>query len=121
MFCSPSIMVSSRSRLSFFEEKHIRKLLESYIVNISSISDELPKHNYVHKETCLLTQNREICITITIHIHSVTPNATRTHSCIVVPPFLLMILVQNFMLIKNHIKTWVSKSTETKLLTFKDL
>ena len=23
------------------------------------------------------------------------------------PPFLLMILVQNFMLIKNHIETWV--------------
>ena len=30
--------------------------------------------------------------------------------------FLLMILVQNFMLIKNHTETWVWKSTEMKLL-----
>ena len=37
------------------------------------------------------------------------------------PPFLLMILVQNFMLIKNHIETWVWKSTETKLFTSKVL
>ena len=35
--------------------------------------------------------------------------------------FLLMILVQNFMLIKNHIETWVWKSTETKLFTSKVL
>ena len=37
------------------------------------------------------------------------------------PLFLLMILVQNFMLIKNHIETWVWKSTETKLFTSKVL
>ena len=37
------------------------------------------------------------------------------------PPFLLMILVQNFMLIKNHIETWVWKSTEMKLFTVKVL
>ena len=37
------------------------------------------------------------------------------------PLFLLMILVQNFMLIKNHIETWVWKSTETKLFTVKVL
>ena len=30
-----------------------------------------------------------------------------------------MILVQKFMLINNHIKTWVLKSTEMKLLIFK--
>ena len=41
--------------------------------------------------------------------------------CTFLPPFLLMILVQNFMLIKIHIKTWVSKSAETKLFTFKVL
>ena len=34
---------------------------------------------------------------------------------------LLMMLVQNFQLINNHIKTWVWKSTETKLLTLKVL
>ena len=35
-------------------------------------------------------------------------------------PFLLIILVQNFMLIKNksHTEKWVWKSTETKLFTF---
>ena len=32
-----------------------------------------------------------------------------------------MILVQNFMLIKNNIETWVWKSTETKLFTSKVL
>ena len=37
------------------------------------------------------------------------------------PPFLLMILVQNFMLIKNLIESWVWKSTETKLFTSKVL
>ena len=37
------------------------------------------------------------------------------------PLFLLMILVQNFMLIKNHIETWVWKSTEMKLFTVKVL
>ena len=31
----------------------------------------------------------------------------------------LMILVQNFMLINNHLKTWVWKSTVMKLLTLK--
>ena len=36
-------------------------------------------------------------------------------------PYLLMILVQNFMLIKNRIETWVWKLTEKKLLTFKVL
>ena len=36
-------------------------------------------------------------------------------------PFLLMILVQNFMLINNHIETWVWKSKEIKLLNFKNL
>ena len=47
---------------------------------------------------------------------------TRRHYCTFVPPsFLLMILVQNFMLIKNHIVTWVWKSTETKLFTSKVL
>ena len=37
--------------------------------------------------------------------------------------FLLMVLWQNFMLIKikKHMKTWVSKSTKTKLCTFKIL
>ena len=33
------------------------------------------------------------------------------------PPFLLIILVQNFMLIKNHIQTRVWKSTDMKLLS----
>ena len=37
------------------------------------------------------------------------------------PSFLLMILVLNFMLIKNHIETWVLKSTETELFTSKVL
>ena len=37
--------------------------------------------------------------------------------CTFVPPCLLMILVQNFMLIKNHIETCVLRSTETKLFT----
>ena len=37
------------------------------------------------------------------------------------PPFLLMILVQNFMLIKNHVEIWVWKSTEMKLFTVKVL
>ena len=37
--------------------------------------------------------------------------------CTFVPPFLLMILAQNFMLIKNHIETCVLRSTETKLFT----
>ena len=37
------------------------------------------------------------------------------------PPFLLMILVQHFMLNINHIKTWVWKPTETKLLNVKVL
>ena len=37
------------------------------------------------------------------------------------PSFLLMILVQNFMLIKNHTETWVWKSTEMKLFTSKVL
>ena len=37
------------------------------------------------------------------------------------PSFLLMILVQNSMVIKNHIETWVWKSTETKLFTTKVL
>ena len=41
--------------------------------------------------------------------------------CASVIPFLLMILVQYFMLIKNHIKTWVWKSTENKLFTSKVL
>ena len=31
------------------------------------------------------------------------------------PNFLLMILLQNFMLIKNHIETWIWKLTEIKL------
>ena len=35
--------------------------------------------------------------------------------------FLLMILVQNLMLIKNHIEMWGWKSTETKLFTSKVL
>ena len=37
------------------------------------------------------------------------------------PSYSLMILVQNFMLIRNHIETWVWKSTEMKLFTFKVL
>ena len=37
------------------------------------------------------------------------------------PTFLLVILVQILMLIKNHIETWVSELTETKLFTFKVL
>ena len=36
-------------------------------------------------------------------------------------PFLLMILVQTYMLINNHIGTWVGKSTEKKLSTFEAL
>ena len=39
---------------------------------------------YVHKETCLLSRNCEICITIAIHINSVILNATRTLSIIVI-------------------------------------
>ena len=37
------------------------------------------------------------------------------------PIFLLMILVENFMLINNRIKTWVGKLIEMKLLIFKVL
>ena len=33
---------------------------------------------YVHKETYLLSRNRDICITVTIHIHSVLLNAIGT-------------------------------------------
>ena len=33
------------------------------------------------------------------------------------PPFLLMILVQDFMLVKNHIEIWVWRSSEMKLIT----
>ena len=36
-------------------------------------------------------------------------------------PLFLMILVHSFMLIKNHIETWVWKSAEMKLFTFKVL
>ena len=44
---------------------------------------------------------------VTVLLHFCTPSF-----------FLLMILlVQNFMLIKNHIKAWVWKSTEMKLFT----
>ena len=39
--------------------------------------------------------------------------------CSFVPPFLLMIQLQNFQMINNHIKTWVWKSAETKLLSLK--
>ena len=35
------------------------------------------------------------------------------------PNILLMIVVQNFMLIKNQIEAWLWKSTEMKLLAFK--
>ena len=35
--------------------------------------------------------------------------------------FLLMSLVQNFILINNHIETWIRESTEMKLLTVKVL
>ena len=34
------------------------------------------------------------------------------------PLFLVMILAQAFMLIKNHMKTWVSKSTENEVIHF---
>ena len=37
------------------------------------------------------------------------------------PSYSLMILVQNFMLIKSHIETWVWKSTELKIFIFKVL
>ena len=37
------------------------------------------------------------------------------------PPCFLMILVENFMLIMNHIETWVWKSTKRKLFTSKVL
>ena len=41
--------------------------------------------------------------------------------CASVIPFLLIILVQYFMLIKSHIKTWIWKSTENKLFASKVL
>ena len=44
-----------------------------------------------------------------------------TSSTFLHSPILLMIPVQNFMLIKNHTETYVSKLTEMKLLTFKAL
>ena len=78
----PSARVSSRSRLPSFEEKHVKKLPcisrivywkhFSYIWRITE--------TYVHKGTCLLGRNREICIAVAIHIHSITPNATRALS-----------------------------------------
>ena len=52
MFCSPSTMVSSRSRLTAFDEKHLRKLLvylESYIENISPVFEKLQKHMFRKK------------------------------------------------------------------------
>ena len=44
----------------------------------------LSKKSMLEKETYLLSRDREICITIAMHIHSVIPNATRTLSISVI-------------------------------------
>ena len=53
--------------------------LESYTENITPISDEFRKHMFTRKPVYSAEIVR-YCITITIHIHSVIPNTTRTLS-----------------------------------------
>ena len=66
MFCSPSTIISRRSRLLSFAEKRVRNFPRipgivywkhfSYIWRITE--------TYFHKGTCLLSRNCEICITL---------------------------------------------------------
>ena len=64
MFCSLSTIVSSRSRLLSFEEKHIRKIpcipaivLKTFILYLTNYRNILSQRN-------LFIQNHDICITI---------------------------------------------------------
>ena len=59
-------------KTSLYTENRILKTFLLYLTNYSK--------THVHKETCLLSRNGEICITIGINIHLVIPNATRTFS-----------------------------------------